>query len=132
LTEYVMGNVEEIGLLKIDFLGLKNLSILNDAVQLVEKAEGKAFDIFSIPINDSKTMQLFKESNTNGIFQFESAGIKNVLRKLGPENLEDLVAVNALYRPGPMEQIDTFISRKKGKQPIDYLHPHFERILNVH
>lgn len=131
LTQYPMGNVEEIGLLKMDFLGLKNLSILNDAVQLVEKAEGKAFDIFSIPINDSKTMQLFKESNTNGIFQFESAGIKNVLRKLGPENLEDLVAVNALYRPGPMEQIDTFISRKKGKQPIDYLHPDLEPILNV-
>lgn len=131
LTQYPMGNVEEIGLLKMDFLGLKNLSILDESIQLAKEVNGSSLDIFAIPINDPETMALFRRSDTNGVFQFESAGIKNVLRKLGPENLEDLVAVNALYRPGPMEQIDTFISRKKGQQKIDYLHPDLEPILEV-
>lgn len=131
LTQYPMGNIEEIGLLKMDFLGLKNLTILNDAVKLAERQAQKTIDIFSIPVDDQKTLELFRNADMNGIFQFESKGIKNVLRRLGPENLEDLVAVNALYRPGPMEQIETFINRKKGKQKIEYPHANLEPILNV-
>lgn len=131
LTQYAMGNIEEIGLLKMDFLGLKNLTILNDAVRLAEQQTQTSIDIFSIPVDDEKTLQLFQQADTNGIFQFESPGIRNVLRRLGPENLEDLVAVNALYRPGPMEQIETFINRKKGKQAIEYPHSNLASILEV-
>ncbi|UJF14859.1 DNA polymerase III subunit alpha [Jeotgalibaca sp. MA1X17-3] len=131
LTQYPMGNIEEIGLLKMDFLGLKNLTILNNAVQLAEKESQQKIDVFSFSMNDEKTMQLFQRADTNGIFQFESPGIKNVLRKLGPESMEDIAAVNALYRPGPMEQINTFIDRKKGKLKIEYLHPDLEDILSV-
>lgn len=131
LTQYQMGDIEEIGLLKMDFLGLKNLTILNNAIQLAERETGASIDIFSIPLHDQQTLELFRKSDTNGIFQFESNGIKSVLRKLEPESFEDLVAVNALYRPGPMEQIDTFISRKKGLQPIEYLHPDLKPILDV-
>lgn len=131
LTQYTMGNVEEIGLLKMDFLGLKNLTILNDAVRLAEKEARQSLDVFSFPIDDPETMKLFQQADTNGIFQFESPGIKNVLRKLGPETMEDLAAVNALFRPGPMEQIDTFIDRKKGKIKVEYPHPILEPILKV-
>lgn len=131
LTQYPMGNVEEIGLLKMDFLGLKNLTILNNAIQLAEEQAHLSIDIFALPTDDQETMNLFKRADTNGIFQFESAGIRNVLRRLGPENIEDLVAVNALYRPGPMEQIEAFINRKKGKEAIVYPHPNLEPILKV-
>ncbi|MDE1548972.1 DNA polymerase III subunit alpha [Jeotgalibaca caeni] len=131
LTQYQMGDVEEIGLLKMDFLGLKNLTILNNAVQLTKQEGAQALDIFSIPLDDDETLALFRRGDTNGIFQFESAGIKNVLRKLEPTSFEDLVAVNALYRPGPMEQIDTFIKRKKGLEPIVYPHEDLHSILDV-
>lgn len=131
LTQYPMGNVEEIGLLKMDFLGLKNLTILNNAIQLAEQQANTSIDVFALPTDDQKTMNLFKRADTNGIFQFESPGIRNVLRRLGPENIEDLVAVNALYRPGPMEQIEAFINRKKGREAIVYPHPNLEPILKV-
>lgn len=131
LTQYTMGNIEEIGLLKMDFLGLKNLTILNDAVQLASAAQKESINIWEIPMDDDRTLDIFRRADTNGVFQFESPGIKNVLRKLGPESIEDIAAVNALYRPGPMEQIDLFISRKKGLAEIDYLHPDLKSILAV-
>ena len=131
LTQYTMGNIEEIGLLKMDFLGLKNLTILNDAVQLASAAHKESINIWEIPMDDDRTLDIFRRADTNGVFQFESPGIKNVLRKLGPESIEDIAAVNALYRPGPMEQIDLFISRKKGLAEIDYLHPDLKSILEV-
>ena len=131
LTQYTMGNIEEIGLLKMDFLGLKNLTILNDAVQLASAALKESINIWEIPMDDERTLDIFRRADTNGVFQFESPGIKNVLRKLGPESIEDIAAVNALYRPGPMEQIDLFISRKKGLAAIDYLHPDLKSILEV-
>ena len=131
LTQYTMGNIEEIGLLKMDFLGLKNLTILNDAVQLASAALKESINILEIPMDDERTLDIFRRADTNGVFQFESPGIKNVLRKLGPESIEDIAAVNALYRPGPMEQIDLFISRKKGLAAIDYLHPDLKSILEV-
>ncbi|MFZ2575136.1 MAG: DNA polymerase III subunit alpha, partial [Trichococcus flocculiformis] len=131
LTQYTMGNIEEIGLLKMDFLGLKNLTILNDAVQLASAACKESINIWEIPMDDNRTLEIFRKADTNGVFQFESPGIKNVLRKLGPESIEDIAAVNALYRPGPMEQIDLFVSRKKGLAAIDYLHPDLKSILEV-
>ncbi|MFZ2847447.1 MAG: DNA polymerase III subunit alpha, partial [Trichococcus flocculiformis] len=131
LTQYTMGNIEEIGLLKMDFLGLKNLTILNDAVQLASAACKESINIWEIPMDDDRTLEIFRKADTNGVFQFESPGIKNVLRKLGPESIEDIAAVNALYRPGPMEQIDLFVSRKKGLAAIDYLHPDLKSILEV-
>ncbi len=120
LTQLPMGNVEELGLLKIDFLGLRNLGILANIVKLVGQQTGQPFDPHSIPLDDPKTLALFQQGDTNGIFQFESLGIKNVLRRLAPSSFEDVVATNALYRPGPMENIDVFIARKNGQEPVTY------------
>lgn len=131
LTQYPMGNVEEIGLLKMDFLGLKNLTILGDALNIVQKDTGKRLQTQDIPMDDPQTLNLFQQADTVGIFQFESAGIKNVLRRLHPESIEDIAAVNALYRPGPMEQIDVFVKRKKGELPIEYPHESLKEILEV-
>ena len=131
LTQYPMGNVEEIGLLKMDFLGLKNLSIIDNTLKLIKKETHQEVNLLSIPMDDSLTLELFAKADTVGIFQFESNGIKNVLRKLGPTSIEDVAAVNALYRPGPMEQIDLFIKRKKGETPIVYPHDSLEPILSV-
>lgn len=131
LTQYAMGNIEEIGLLKMDFLGLKNLTILGDALKTIEYDTGKTLRLQDIPMDDKETLALFQKADTVGIFQFESSGIKNVLRKLHPESLEDIAAVNALYRPGPMEQIDVFIKRKKGELNMEYPHESLEDILNV-
>ena len=131
LTQYPMGNVEEIGLLKMDFLGLKNLSIIDNALKLVQRETGKRLNLLNIPMQDQETLQLFRKGDMVGIFQFESAGIKSVLRRLEPSSMEDIAAVNALYRPGPMEQIDTFIKRKKGVLPIVYPHESLSEILSV-
>ncbi len=116
LTQYTMNDVEAIGLLKMDFLGLRNLSIIDYALKAIKKVEKKEIRLKQIPLNDPKTLFLFQQGDTTGVFQFESAGIRNVLRRLGPETIEDIAAVNALYRPGPMQNIDTFISRKKEKK----------------
>ena len=120
LTQFTMGDVEAIGLLKMDFLGLKNLAILQDAVDLTEKITKQPFNVAKIPLDDEKTIALFARGDTAGIFQFESNGIRSVLRRLGPTSFEDIVAVNALYRPGPMDNIESFIKRKKGQEKITY------------
>ncbi|MBF8807789.1 MAG: DNA polymerase III subunit alpha [Enterococcus lacertideformus] len=120
LTQYTMNDLEAIGLLKMDFLGLRNLAIIDYALKAIKKVERKEIRLKDIPLNDPKTLLLFQQGDTAGVFQFESAGIRNVLRRLDPETIEDIAAVNALYRPGPMQNIDTFISRKKGKEKIDY------------
>ena len=129
ITQYTMKYVEQIGLLKMDFLGLTNLSILHDSIELTKKIYQKEIALNEIPLDDEKTLELFQEADTNGIFQFESDGIRRVLKKLRPTNLEDIAAVNALYRPGPMEQIDTFIKRKHGQEVVKYTHPILESIL---
>ena len=129
ITQYTMKYVEQIGLLKMDFLGLTNLSILHDSIELTKKIYQKDIGLNEIPLDDEKTLELFQEADTNGIFQFESDGIRRVLKKLRPTNLEDIAAVNALYRPGPMEQIDTFIKRKHGQEVVKYPHPILESIL---
>ena len=129
ITQYTMKYVEQIGLLKMDFLGLTNLSILHDSIELTKSIYQHEIILNEIPLDDEKTLELFQMADTNGIFQFESDGIRRVLKKLRPTNLEDIVAVNALYRPGPMEQIDTFIKRKHGQEVVKYPHPILESIL---
>jgi DNA polymerase-3 subunit alpha len=132
LTQFTMGDVEKVGLLKMDFLGLKNLTILADCINFVRFGKETAqINLSSIPLNDKKTLAFFQRGDTNGIFQFESDGIKRVLRRMAPTHVEDVIAVNALYRPGPMEQIDIFIKRKKGEEPITYPHDDLKEILEV-
>lgn len=120
LTQFTMGAVEALGLLKMDFLGLRNLSIIDDCLQGIRTLTKQSFTQADIALDDPKTISLFQSGQTAGIFQFESAGIRNVLRRLHPENIEDIAAVNALYRPGPMQNIDTFIRRKHGKEAITF------------
>ena len=130
LTQFTMNDVEKMGLLKMDFLGLRNLTILDDIVNNIILNKGIKIELEAIPKNDGPTLELFQQADTNGVFQFESDGIKEVLKRLKPERFEDVVAVNALYRPGPMKQIDNYIRRKHGKEMIEYVHPVLEPILN--
>ena len=129
LTQLAMGEVEEIGLLKMDFLGLRNLSIIGNTLDSIEYLHHETLDLDQIPLDDEETLEMFRQGSTVGIFQFESEGIKKVLRKLGPSSIEDIASVNALYRPGPMENIDLFVARKKGKEAIVYPHDNLKEIL---
>lgn len=128
MTQFAKDTVEALGLLKMDFLGLKNLSIMDNILQMIRQ-EDPNFDLQKINFNDPLTLQLFQRGKTEGIFQFESSGIRNVLVNLHPTNFEDIVAVNALYRPGPMENISHFTARKAGKEKITYPAPSLEKIL---
>lgn len=129
ITQYDMYDVEQMGLLKMDFLGLRNLSILDATLSIIEEESNVELDIREIDMDDPATLELFQQGDTNGVFQFESDGIKNVLKRLKPESFEDIVAVNALYRPGPMKQIDSYIKRKRGQEQITYVHSMLEPIL---
>ncbi|KAF1303329.1 DNA polymerase III subunit alpha [Enterococcus saccharolyticus] len=129
LTQFTMNDVETTGLLKMDFLGLRNLSIIDDTLQGIRQVLKQTIIQKEIPLDDDETLRLFQQGETAGVFQFESAGIRNVLRRLHPESIEDIAAVNALYRPGPMQNIDTFIRRKQGKEAITYLDTRLEPIL---
>ena len=128
-TQYDGDWVEEFGLLKMDFLGLKTLTVINDALQLIEENHGVTIDIEEIPFDDKATYELFQRGETVSIFQFESTGMREWMRKLKPTELDDLIAMNALYRPGPMENIPTYIARKHGEEPVEYPHPMLEDIL---
>ena len=123
-----MKGLEKLGLLKMDFLGLRNLTVIKRALELIENNHKKV-DIQSIPLDDDDVYDLFKKGLTIGIFQFESAGMREFLTKLKPTCIEDLIAMNALYRPGPMSNIDNFIKRKQGKKTINYMHKNLETIL---
>lgn len=129
LTQYAMQAVEKVGLLKMDLLGLSNLTLLHKAIQQTQKITKKELDITKIPLDDARTFELFQKAQTNGIFQFESDGIRRVLKDMQPTAFEDLVAVLALYRPGPMEQIPHFINRKKGTEIVQYPHTSLQKIL---
>lgn len=129
ITQFSMYDIEDLGLLKMDFLGLRNLSVLDDVLKGIAQIEETVIDLFKLPLDDQKVYRLFQKADTQGVFQFESDGIKRVLRKLKPENFEDIVAVNALFRPGPMQQIDLFIQRKNGEVPIEYIHDSLQPIL---
>lgn len=121
-TQYSMGPIEELGLLKMDFLGLSNLTIIKNALRIVKRVYGEALGINTIPLDDNKTLELFQRGDTTGVFQFESAGMKRYLKQLKPTKFDDLVAMNALYRPGPMQFIEEFIDRKHGRKKVTYEH----------
>lgn len=129
-TQYDGRFVESIGLLKMDFLGLKTLSIIKEALDNIKISKGLTIDIDKIPLDDEKTYELFSHGETTAIFQFESDGMKKHLRDLKPNRFEDLVAMNALYRPGPMKYIPDYIARKHGKQKVDYDLPMMEEYLS--
>lgn len=120
VTQFDGSHIEDAGMLKMDFLGLKTLSIIKDSVENIKKSKGKQVDINNIPHDDEKTFRLYSRGDTTGIFQFESDGMKKNLRLLKPNRFEDLIAMNALYRPGPMDYIPNYIKRKFGKEKIEY------------
>jgi len=128
-TQYSMGPVEELGLLKMDFLGLSNLTILKNALRIINRVYGRDIELNSIPNDDDKTFALFRTGDTTGVFQFESAGMKRYMKELQPTEFTDLVAMNALYRPGPMAEIPRFIEGKNHASSVQYLHKSLEPIL---
>ncbi len=129
MIQYDMKYTEDIGLLKMDFLGLRNLSVIKDALLQVEETTGIKLDLSTLPEKDGPTLQLLGKGMTVGVFQFESAGMQDYLRKLKPSGIEDLIAMNALYRPGPMQFIPQFIARKHGMEATDCYHKDLEPIL---
>lgn len=130
VTQFPMNTLEELGLLKMDFLGLKTLSIIGKALENIEKRHNRKLRIEDIPLDNSATYAMLSQGETTGTFQLESSGMRSVLRELLPNKFEDIIAVVALYRPGPMEQIPTFVQSKHGKRDIKYAHPILEPILN--
>ena len=129
ITQYDGPNTEDCGLLKMDFLGLKTLSILKTAIQYVEENHGVRHDLDGIPFDDEPTFKLYQKGNTIGTFQFESDGMRKYLKQLKPTSLDDLIAMNALYRPGPMQFIPEYIDRKHGREDVTYPHPDLEELL---
>jgi DNA polymerase III subunit alpha len=129
MTQYNMKDLETVGLLKMDFLGLRTLTVLENALNIIREGHGVELDLDHIPEDDPATFDLFSRGDTVGVFQFESSGMQDWLRKLRPTSISDLVAMNALYRPGPMEMIGEFIARKHGQQALSYTHPKLEPIL---
>ena len=122
-TQFPSTQVEELGLLKMDFLGLSNLSVIQQALRIIKKVYKREINMNKLPLDDPKVFELFQRGDTTGVFQFESAGMKRYLRDLKPTKFDDLIAMNALYRPGPMQFIESFIKRRHGEEEITYLHP---------
>ena len=129
VTQYTMKDIENAGLLKMDFLGLRTLTIIRDAIDMIKKNHEVNIDIDNVPLDDEKTFQIFAKGQTTGVFQFESGPMREYLKQLHPTTLNDLAAMNALYRPGPMEFIDDFIDRKFGRKEVKYSHQILEPIL---
>ncbi len=130
VTAYDMKAIEKMGLLKMDFLGLTTLTVIDDSVNLIEQTRGEKLDIEMIPLDDEETFKkVFHTALTSGIFQFESPGMQDILRRYKPDSVEQLTALNALYRPGPMSMIDDFVERKWGRRKVEYLLPELEPIL---
>lgn len=130
ISQYSMHPVEDLGLLKMDFLGLKNLTILQTAVEIIEKTTGTTVDLDALPLKDPETFKLLQHGDTTGIFQLESDGMTRYLKKLKPNDIEDIIAMVSLYRPGPMEFIDEYIAGKLGQKKPEYLHPKLAPILD--
>ncbi len=128
-TQYSMGPIEELGLLKMDFLGLSNLTIIKNALRIIKKVYKNDIDLSTIPVDDSKTFELLQRADTTGVFQLESAGMKRYLKELRPTLFDDIIAMGALYRPGPMSEIPRFIEGKNNPSSISYLHESLEPIL---
>jgi DNA polymerase-3 subunit alpha len=130
VTAYDMKAVEKMGLLKMDFLGLATLTVITDCVKLIEQTRGEKLDIDSVPMDDPETFKkVFHTALTSGVFQFESSGMRDILRRYKPDTVEELTALNALYRPGPMDMIDDFVERKWGRRKVEFLLPELEGIL---
>ena len=129
VTMYDMKFVEETGLIKFDFLGLKTLTVIQRAIDWIKISQGIDLDMETIPLNDEATYKMLQDGKTTAVFQFESAGMKDVHKQIKPDRFEDLIAIVSLYRPGPMDNIPTFIKRKHGEEEIQYLHPALEPIL---
>ncbi|HEX6737301.1 MAG TPA: DNA polymerase III subunit alpha, partial [Vicinamibacteria bacterium] len=129
-TQYDMKGVERIGLLKMDFLGLRTLTLIDNCVKMIEAQTGQRIDPDRLPLDDARTYELFTQGRTSGLFQFESDGMRDILRRFKPDRLEHLTALNALYRPGPMQMIDDFIKRRHGQTRVSYDHPALEPILS--
>jgi DNA polymerase III subunit alpha len=131
ITQFEMHSVEDLGLLKIDFLGLKNLTIIQETIKLIQDLRGETIDISKIPLDDAATFELLQRADNTGVFQFESSGMRRYMKELKPTVFEDLIALVALFRPGPMELIPSFIKRKHGEEKIEYLHPRLAPILET-
>ena len=129
VTQFDGRVIEDAGVIKMDFLGLKTLTIIKDALRLIKQNHGVDIDIDYIPLDDEKTFELYQRGDTNGTFQFESDGMQMYLRELKPDKFEDLIAMNALYRPGPIEYIPNFIARKHGRETVSYDLPDMEEYL---
>lgn len=129
MTQYNMKDLEDAGMLKMDFLGLRTLTVIEDTLEMINNRHGVKIDLDTIPMDDERTFGLFSKGLTVAVFQFESRGMQDYLKKLKPESVSDLVAMNALYRPGPMSMIDDFIERKFGRKEISYIHPDLKPIL---
>lgn len=129
VTQYAMHDIEALGLLKIDFLGLKNLTIIQHALRLIEERHSITLNINALPLNDTAPYQLLQRGRTTGVFQLESAGMKRYLKELQPTEFEDIISILALYRPGPMDSIPDFIAAKHGRKKITYLHQSLKQIL---
>ncbi len=129
ITQYEMHAIDDLGILKMDLLGLKNLTIIEDALLRIYKVHNESIELANIPFDDAKTFKLFQKAQTTSVFQLESSGIKRYLKDLKPTSLEDIIAMVALYRPGPIQFIPDYIDRKMGKKPIEYMHPKLEPIL---
>lgn len=128
-TQYEAEDLELLGLVKMDLLGLRNLTMIHRMLDLIEIKEGKRLDLSRLPFDDQQTFQLLSQGETTGVFQLESDGMRRVLRQMGVNRFEDIVAVNALYRPGPADNIPTFIRRKRGLEPVSYVHPSLQPLL---
>ena len=129
VTQYEMHAIEDLGLLKMDFLGLKNLSIIEGALKLIETRRGLKIDVDALELDDQKVFKTLTDGKTVGVFQLEGQGMTRYLKELAPTNIEDIIAMISLYRPGPMELIPSYIARKHGKEKVEYLHPKLETIL---
>lgn len=129
ITQYNWKMVEAAGLVKFDFLGLKTLTVIEKAVDLISRGRGISIDLPNLPLDDPRTFDMLARADTAGVFQLESTGMRESLKRLRPDRFEDIIAMVALYRPGPMDNIPTYINRKHGEEPIDYLHPMLEGIL---
>jgi DNA polymerase-3 subunit alpha len=131
VTQFEKDEVEEIGLLKMDILGLKTLTIIENALKAIKEVEGKKIDLDNIPLDDESTFKVFQEGDTDGIFQFESSGMRDYLRRSKPDKITDLIALNALYRPGPLGSgmAEVYVKRKLGKEKVEYLFPQLQEIL---
>ena len=131
ITQFAKETVEDIGLLKMDILGLRTLTVLDRAVEIIKKTKGVKIDLENLPLDDKQVFRLLQEGDTIGVFQLESDGLRRILRDMQPNRFEDLIAVIALYRPGPLGSgmVEDFINRKQGRQKVEYMHPALEPIL---